>query len=157
VHRLDQATSGIMLAAKKADVHKALQKQFIQRSINKRYVAVLSKRIGKKVINISLPLRVDLNDRPRQLVCFEYGKCAETLVELIRHEKEYSRVYFYPKTGRTHQLRVHAAHAEGLNSPIVGDQLYGSKDKRLMLHAESIEFEHPVLKQRMTFKIDAPF
>jgi len=157
VHRLDQATSGVMLAAKNAMVYKALQKQFIHRSIKKRYIALLSKPVKELKMNVNLPLRVDLDDRPRQLVCFEHGKSAETNVELIANEGEHSRVYLYPKTGRTHQLRVHAAHVMGLDNPIVGDLLYGVRDKRLMLHAETIEFEHPVLKQVMTFKIDSPF
>ncbi len=157
VHRLDQATSGILLVAKTATVHKALQKQFIQRHIKKRYVALLTQHLQQKEIHIDLPLRVDLEDRPRQLVCFEHGKQAITRVELIRNEGDMSRVYLYPETGRTHQLRVHAAHVSGLNNPIVGDTLYGTQASRLMLHAEQIVFFHPVLKQKMLFKVDAPF
>ncbi len=158
VHRLDQATSGLVLVAKNAAVHKALQKQFIQRTVKKRYVALLAKLYKYEHDHvINLPLRVDLDDRPRQLVCYEYGKAASTRVELIAHEGERSRVYFYPITGRTHQLRVHAAHELGLNNPIVGDTLYGIKETRLMLHAEHIEFFHPLKERRITVAVKAPF
>ena len=157
LHRLDQATSGIMLAAKNSDVYKAIQKQFINRTIKKRYVAVLEHALLQEHEDIDLPLRVDLDDRPRQLVCFEYGKSAQTRVELIRQEGNRCRVYFYPKTGRTHQLRVHAAHQLGLDNPIVGDALYGDTAERLMLHAERIEFFHPVLKRNCVFQLDAAF
>lgn len=159
LHRLDQATSGILLVAKSADVYKKLQKQFINRTIKKRYVALLSKPIAEGVSQINLPLRTDLDDRPRQLVCHEHGKKSLTTVKALSIEESgYQRVYFYPITGRTHQLRVHAAHADGLSSPIVGDQLYGQiTASRLMLHAQKIEFKHPITDVLCRFTSEVPF
>ena len=107
--------------------------------------------------DIDLPLRVDFDDRPRQLVCYEYGKPAQTHWQVIGYEGEYTRVYFYPHTGRTHQLRLHAAHIDGLNAAIVGDDLYGVADERLMLHAQRLCFDHPSTRERMTFELPAPF
>ena len=144
VHRLDMSTSGIMLIAKNEETYVNLQKQFINRSVQKRYVAVLDGIVKQASGIINLPLRVDLDDRPRQLVCYEHGKPAQTRWEVIQVKNKQTRVYFYPITGRTHQLRVHAAHQSGLQLPIVGDDLYGKKADRLHLHAESIRFVHPV-------------
>ena len=102
-------------------------------------------------------MRVDLDDRPKQLVDFVHGKNAETDWEIIRREHGKTRVYFYPITGRTHQLRVHAAHKNGLNTPIFGDDLYGKKTNRLHLHAEFIEFSHPSTNEKISFTVDAEF
>jgi len=157
VHRLDMSTSGLLLVAKNAQTHKQIQKQFIERKVEKRYLAVLSKPLEPEVRIIRLPIRVDLDDRPRQLVCYEYGKMAETRVEVVSTDSDSTRVYFYPVTGRTHQLRVHAAHYKGLAAPIVGDELYGTRAERLMLHAESLSFCHPHSGKRMTLTIDADF
>ncbi len=160
VHRLDMATSGILLVAKNAAIHKALQRQFINRTITKRYVAILDTgpgNIDASSGDINLPLRTDYDDRPRQLVCYKYGKPAITRWQLIASKKDRARVYFYPLTGRTHQLRLHAAHRDGLNAPIVGDELYGRSGARLMLHAEYLEFFHPVLKEQMTITTPVPF
>ena len=157
VHRLDMSTSGILLVAKNEKTHKNLQKQFIERSIKKRYVALLDGVIEATSGYIELPLRVDFNNRPRQLVCYEHGKPAKTRFEVIEISEGKTRVYFYPISGRTHQLRVHAAHRDGLQTPILGDDLYGTKGKRLHLHAEMIEFEHPVKKERMRIICDVPF
>lgn len=157
VHRLDMDTSGLLLAAKNARVHKHLQKQFINRSLKKRYVAVLSRVIKKQNVTVDLPLRVDLNDRPRQLVCYEHGKTAVTHAKVISSNANTSRVYFYPVTGRTHQLRLHAAHSKGLSAPIVGDELYGTRSERLLLHAEKINFEHPLTAERIEVKVNVPF
>jgi len=157
VHRLDMATSGLLLAAKNAQVYKHLQHQFINRSVKKRYVALLSGKLEKQDKRVNLPLRVDLDDRPRQVVCYEYGKNAVTRVKVISVEAGTSRVYFYPLTGRTHQLRVHAAHHQGLDAPIVGDELYGSRSERLFLHAEKIGFEHPQTGEKMEFSAKTPF
>ncbi len=143
VHRLDMSTSGLMLIAKSSDVYKALQKQFINRTIKKRYRAILNGNLIQDKGIIELPLRVDLDDRPRQLVCYEHGKPAITKWEVVSRQNNKTMVLFYPITGRTHQLRVHAAHHLGLNMPIVGDDLYGTKDDRLYLHAERLEFIHP--------------
>ncbi len=161
VHRLDMSTSGLMIIAKTKEVHKKLQYQFIKRTIKKRYVAILDGWVKGEEGFIDLPLRVDLDDRPRQLVCYEHGKNARTRWEVLERievdGRKQTRVYFYPITGRTHQLRVHAAHPEGLNFPIIGDDLYGKKEERLLLHAEWIELVHPITKIAMTFEIEPEF
>jgi tRNA pseudouridine32 synthase / 23S rRNA pseudouridine746 synthase len=157
VHRLDMSTSGILLIAKNKVVHKQLQSQFIRRKISKRYVALLDGIFEKDSGIIDLPLRVDLDDRPRQLVCYEYGKTAQTKWEVIERKDGKTKVYFYPITGRTHQLRVHAAHSLGLNTPIVGDDLYGTKAHRLHLHAEQVVFRHPVSNEEMKIEVEAEF
>lgn len=157
LHRLDMSTSGLLLVAKNARTHKKLQKQFINRTIKKRYVALLDGNIDSVEGTIDLPLRVDLDNRPQQLVCYEHGKAAKTEFEVISVKDNRTRIYFYPITGRTHQLRVHAAHTNGLQTPIVGDDLYGTKSNRLHLHAERLTFEHPVKKEVMTFTCKVPF
>lgn len=157
VHRLDMSTSGILVLTKTKEANKIMQSQFIKRTIKKRYVALLDGNIKENEGTINLPLRVDLDDRPKQLVCYEHGRNAETNWKVIKRENDKTLVYFYPITGRTHQLRVHAAHKNGLNTPIIGDDLYGKKENRLHLHAEFIAFIHPTTKEKMTFKIDAPF
>lgn len=157
VHRLDMSTSGLMVIALNKESNKNLQKQFINRTVQKRYVALLDGIVEQEEGDISLPLRVDLDDRPRQLVCYEYGRPAETKWEVIAKTESQTKVYFYPKTGRTHQLRVHSAHINGLNIPIVGDDLYGKKSNRLHLHAELLTFNHPQTKESMHFHVDAEF
>lgn len=157
VHRLDMSTSGILLVAKTFSVYKHLQRQFIQHTVKKRYVALLNGNVEKDNGTIDLPLRLDIDDRPRQVVCFEHGKPALTHFEVIERTEGKTRVYFYPQTGRTHQLRVHAAHVLGLHAPIVGDDLYGTKANRLYLHAEQITFVHPVTKQEMTLNCPVGF
>ena len=157
VHRLDMSTSGIMLIAKNEETAVQLQSQFIKRTIKKRYVALLDGLLERKYGYIDLPLRVDLDDRPRQLVCYEHGKPAQTKWKTLEIKDGKTKVYFYPITGRTHQLRVHASHNLGLQTPIVGDDLYGSKADRLHLHAEYIQFEHPVTKEIMEISVEAEF
>ncbi|WP_109829562.1 RluA family pseudouridine synthase [Reichenbachiella versicolor] len=157
VHRLDRATSGLLLIAKTKDTHEHLQRQFLTKTIQKRYIALLEKEIENDEGEINLPLRVDLDDRPRQLVCFEHGKPAKTKYRVINRQNGKTRVYFYPITGRTHQLRVHSAHQEGLNASIIGDELYGQISNRLHLHAEKIQFLHPKNNEEMTFKVEAKF
>ena len=157
VHRLDMSTSGIMILAKNIKSYHHLQRQFLKRQIKKRYVALLENEIKIKKGTIELPLRVDLDDRPRQVVCYEYGKHAKTEYEEIELINGKSKVYFYPITGRTHQLRVHASHTLGLNTPIIGDDLYGNKADRLYLHAEMISFRHPKTLEMMTFRVEANF
>lgn len=157
VHRLDMSTSGLLLIAKSSEIHKKLQSQFIKRQIKKRYVALLDGILKEDNGIINLPLRVDLDNRPNQIVCYEHGKKAETHWEVISRNNNQTLVYFYPITGRTHQLRVHAAHSLGLNTPIVGDDLYGNKADRLHLHAESITFQHPITKENLTFSVPADF
>ncbi len=157
VHRLDMSTSGILVLTKTKEANKILQIQFIKRTVKKRYVALLEGILSENSGKITLPIRLDLDDRPKQLVDFENGKKAETYWQIIQREKDKTRVYFYPITGRTHQLRVHAAHKNGLNTPIVGDDLYGKKATRLFLHAEFIEFVHPSTNEKMSFTIAPDF
>lgn len=157
VHRLDMSTSGIMLIAKNEVTAVQLQSQFINRTIKKRYVALLDGLLEKSHGYIDLPLRVDLDDRPRQLVCYEHGKPAQTKWKSIEVKNGKTKVHFYPITGRTHQLRVHASHNLGLHTPIVGDDLYGTKANRLHLHAEWIQFEHPITKEVMEILVEAEF
>ena len=181
VHRLDMATSGLMVLALTQRAQKNIQKQFISRMIKKRYVALLEGKVegrldessvdfsDKKSGDITLPLRGDFDDRPRQLVCFEQGKAAKTQWQVIEQIAGRTKLYLYPETGRTHQLRVHCAHPLGLNLPILGDDLYGSNNhsssnytdgkniQRLHLHAEMLTLSHPITKEVMTFQIDAEF
>jgi tRNA pseudouridine32 synthase/23S rRNA pseudouridine746 synthase len=157
VHRLDMSTSGIMILAKNEAVYKELQSQFIKRTIKKRYIALLDGIIQENEGFIDFPLRVDLDDRPRQLVCYEHGKKALTRWKKIEIKDKKTKVYFYPITGRTHQLRVHASHELGLKTPIIGDDLYGKKANRLHLHAEQLTFVHPISKEEMTFTVEANF
>lgn len=157
IHRLDMATSGLLVFALTRRANKSLQKQFISRSVQKRYVALLEGSVDQENGQINLPMRGDPVDRPRQLVCFEHGKPAETYWEKISTTDGRSKLYLYPKTGRTHQLRVHCAHHLGLNLPMVGDGLYGEKADRLHLHAERLEFDHPYSKERLTFSAPAEF
>ena len=169
VHRLDMSTSGLLVLALHQRAHKGLQRQFVNRSVEKRYIALLSGKPHADEGSITLPLRLDLDDRPKQLVCEQYGKPAETYWQLVKPNRgqaateqaltsdNNTKVYLYPKTGRTHQLRVHCAHVLGLNLPIVGDDLYGTKAERLCLHAQSLSFEHPVTKEKMYFEVDEDF
>ncbi len=157
VHRLDMSTSGLVVLAKNKKAHKDLQSQFINRTVSKKYVALLDGNLKENSGTISLPLRVDLDDRPRQLVCFEHGKKAETKWEVIERKDNKTRIHLFPITGRTHQLRVHTSHSLGLNIPIIGDDLYGKKANRLHLHAAFLEFTHPTTKEKMAFHKKAEF
>lgn len=157
VHRLDMATSGLLIIAKDKKTHQHLQAQFKNRSIRKKYIALLDGIVPEDEGTIELPLCPNPLDRPRQMVDTQYGKPAITYYQVLERTDKYTRIAFYPHTGRTHQLRVHAAHPSGLHSPIIGDELYGKKDKRLYLHAESIEFTHPVNGQSMCITEKADF
>lgn len=156
-HRLDMSTSGLMVISKSLEVHRVLQKQFTDRTVQKRYVAVLDGLPNKEHEIIDLPLRVDLDHRPHQVVCSTHGKSATTKWEVIDQKNGKTRVHFFPVTGRTHQLRVHASHPDGLNCPIVGDDLYGIPDSRLHLHAESIAFIHPTTGKEVSFQKSPDF
>jgi tRNA pseudouridine32 synthase/23S rRNA pseudouridine746 synthase len=157
VHRLDMSTSGLLIAAKTMNVYKALQSQFLQRLVKKRYVALLEGIVSGEQGMIDLPMRVDLDNRPRQMICYEHGKPAQTRWEVIERLEGRTKVYFYPLTGRTHQLRVHAAHTLGLNHPIVGDDLYGERSTRLYLHAERVEFTHPITNEMIVVELPSEF
>lgn len=164
VHRLDMATSGLLVVARNRYAHKQLQAQFKERTIQKRYVALLStdllNRVGlPKEGTISLPLCADVLDRPRQMVDKNKGKTAITHYKIIGkiplHDSYYSeavKVELRPETGRTHQLRVHCAHSEGLACPILGDTLYGKRADRLYLHAEYLAFTHPTTGKPLSFE-----
>jgi tRNA pseudouridine32 synthase/23S rRNA pseudouridine746 synthase len=157
IHRLDMATSGLLVVAKTKEAHKYIQRQFIKRTVTKRYTALLSKVIAEAEGEISLPLRGDPDNRPRQLVCFDFGKKAITKWKVIQRNETTSKVHFWPLTGRTHQLRMHAAHELGMNAPITGDDLYGTASDRLHLHAAYIEFLHPVTNQTVSFEVKEDF
>lgn len=156
VHRLDMATSGLLVIALTNQAYHSLQEQFAQHEVKKRYVAILEGRVEGKG-TICLPLRPDPLDRPRQVVDHEHGKEAITDYEVIRHDGHSTRIALYPRTGRTHQLRMHCAHADGLASPIRGDELYGHKAEWLYLHAEEISFTHPTTGRTMTFRAEPEF
>jgi len=157
VHRLDMATSGLLVLALHKEAHKIIQQQFIKRKIEKRYIALLDGKVEADEGIIDLPLRGDLDDRPRQMVCYEHGKPARTKYKVIKKTDTQTLVQFYPITGRTHQLRMHASHPLGLNAPILGDDLYGTKSNRLHLHAEYLAFVHPRTKELVKFQVDANF
>jgi len=155
-HRLDMDTSGVMVFAKTAEAQADIQLQFEHRETSKSYQAVLSASeadLSQKG-TIELPLGLDYYDRPRQKVDFEEGKPARTDYEVLEKREDGTvLVRFIPHTGRTHQLRVHAAHPSGLGRPIKGDRLYGgTQHERLCLHAEMLSFRHPVTGDNMTFR-----
>ena len=189
VHRLDMATSGLMIIAKTEFAYHRLQNEFLHHQVQKKYIAIIGckdqdacDKIWKKTKKqkkdmrdelkerrassnaaekqkISLPLMPDYLDRPRQIVNHTQGKEAITEYEVLEHvDDSHLRIALYPKTGRTHQLRVHCAHQEGLNAPILGDPLYGNeKAARLHLHAEEITFEHPLTGKKITITRKADF
>ena len=175
-HRLDMGTSGLLIVAKTPDVYRALQEQFIKHQVKKKYIARLEGRCemeegrckmeeGRCKMDdgrckmeggrgrIELPLRPDPMNRPRQVVDMEHGKRAVTDYEFISP----NIVALYPQTGRTHQLRIHCAHPDGLGRPIVGDELYGTKGERLMLHAAEIWFHHSITGREMHLVSPPPF
>lgn len=169
VHRLDMDTSGLMLIAKDKATHAALAAQFAARSIRKRYIALLDGVVRGDKGQITLPLRPDPLDRPRQVIDHIGGKAAVTDYEILRISDGRTLIALYPHTGRTHQLRLHCAHSEGLGTPIVGDALYGkiggalhtnisdNPRQRLCLHAERITFCHPATGEELTFSTPADF
>lgn len=157
VHRLDMDTSGLLVVAKTQEAHRHIQGQFLKRTVNKRYAALLSGLIEQPEGEIRLPLRADLFNRPRQLVCFTSGKKSITRWRVVKRYESTTRVDFWPLTGRTHQLRMHAAHELGLNAPIVGDDLYGTSSERMYLHAAYIDFIHPQTRERVSFEVEGGF
>lgn len=159
VHRLDMSTSGLLLIAKTKEVHQHLQAQFKNRTIKKRYIALLDGIVDRteKTGTINLPICPNPLDRPRQMVNDKYGKPAITEYRILNIVDGHTRISFHPLTGRTHQLRVHAAHSQGLGCPILGDELYGKKANRLYLHAEYIEFQHPIHNKNICVEKEAEF
>ena len=163
VHRLDMDTSGLMVFVRNKKAQRNLQRQFETHSIVKRYIALLERKPDSEHGTISLPLSPDMADRPRQMVDYRHGKQALTHYRLCTSPSTPMRRQFLtvgdnlvelsPLTGRTHQLRVHCAHPDGLASPIVGDRLYGTTNHpRLCLHAEYLEFRHPTTGEIVILK-----
>lgn len=157
IHRLDMATSGLIAFAKTKAVHKRMQAMFKTHEIKKRYIAILDGIVELDKGNITLPLILNPKERPLQIVNHTHGKPAVTLFEVIERYDGKTRMAFFPITGRTHQLRVHSAHPEGLNTPIMGDTLYGTHSDRLYLHAESITFPHPITGTPTHISAPCPF
>jgi tRNA pseudouridine32 synthase/23S rRNA pseudouridine746 synthase len=157
VHRIDQATSGLVVFAKTQGIQSALRKQFEERTVSKIYLALLDGVLTKNEGTIDLPLRPDIDDRPRQVVDIENGKKAITKYRVLEQRGTHTIVEFMPLTGRTHQLRVHASHPQGLNCPITGDMLYGTASHRLCLHAWKLNFTHPITGEPMHFSSEMSF
>ena len=161
VHRLDMATSGVLVAAKSMEVYKSMQALFASRDVKKEYIALLDGVPSADSGTISLPLAADYDARPRQKVDYRNGKEAVTrydILDVVGYKgKQCALVRFEPLTGRTHQLRVHSAYKDGLDVPIVGDALYGRLADRLMLHAASLEFRHPVTGEKVSITAKIPF
>ena len=152
VHRLDMGTSGLLIVAKNGESYRILQQQFIRHEVKKKYAALLE-HSGEGSGSICLPMRPDPMNRPRQVVDMNHGKRAATRYEFIGNRL----VALWPETGRTHQLRIHCAHPDGLANPIVGDELYGTRGQRLCLHAAEIWFRHPVSGSEMHITSEIPF
>lgn len=154
VHRLDMDTSGLLMLAKSNGAQQTFRAMFENRAIKKRYTALLDGIVTTDEGEIALPLMPDINDRPRQMVDYDNGKSALTYYKVLQRNDGKTLVALYPHTGRTHQLRMHCAHRDGLNTPIVGDRLYGKPSTRLHLYADTLEFYHPILKKQITIRID---
>jgi tRNA pseudouridine32 synthase/23S rRNA pseudouridine746 synthase len=161
VHRLDMETSGVLLLARNKSVHRQLSLLFQNRDVTKRYIAVVDGRIPDAVGVIDLPLICDWPNRPRQIVDYEQGKPSLTRYKVLWRdvEQDITRVELEPETGRSHQLRVHL---QSLGHPILGDRLYANeqqqaKSPRLLLHALSLAFEHPVTAEPMRFVCEPDF
>lgn len=158
-HRLDMATSGLMVLGLTPAAHKNLSLQFEKRQVAKTYIALLAGRIEADSGHIELPFRVDWPNRPKQMYDPEHGKLGITDWRVLTRYPDATRVEFTPRTGRTHQLRVHAAHALGVGHPIIGDELYGDPTlaDRLMLHSSTLAFHHPEHGKWQRFHSPAPF
>ncbi len=156
-HRLDMSTSGIILVAKTEEAYHALQEQFTERVVKKKYLAIVEGKPQEEHGVINLPLSSDPLNRPCQVVDHEHGKQAITEYRVLATAQDYTLLALWPHTGRTHQLRMHCAHHEGLDCPILGDELYGRKAERLYLQAQAITFVHPSTNKRMHFELPYPF
>lgn len=158
-HRLDMDTSGLMVLGLTTESLRNLSIQFQQRTIEKRYIALLEGELADNEGTIELPFRVDIDNRPRQIHDEVYGKVGVTHWEKLGVENGCTRIAFSPVTGRTHQLRVHSSHELGLGIPIVGDPLYGNGTgpEQLKLHACELSFDHPVSGVRLTITSAPPF
>jgi tRNA pseudouridine32 synthase / 23S rRNA pseudouridine746 synthase len=155
VHRLDMDTSGLMVFALNKPAQRHLGLQFERRHMEKTYVAVIEGELERDEGEVYLPLIVDWPNRPLQKVCFETGKAALTRWQVISRAGGQTRVRLFPKTGRSHQLRVHMRE---IGHPVVGDRFYGDGiGDRLMLHSESLTLYHPSGGARVRFEADCPF
>jgi tRNA pseudouridine32 synthase/23S rRNA pseudouridine746 synthase len=159
VHRLDQDTSGILLLARNQQSHRQLSQQFQHRQVHKVYEAILSGLVTIDNGEIKLPLWGNPENRPYQQVDEEQGLSSLTRFQVMAKEGDWTRVEFIPLTGRTHQLRVHAADSRGLGVPILGDRLYGccAVASRLHLHARELRFEHPQSGETLHLQTKTPF
>lgn len=159
VHRLDQDTSGLLVLALTAEAHRDLSGQFMDRLVGKRYIALIDGVVPEQGGTIELKFRLDPDNRPYQVYDPVHGKCGVTRWRKLAEENGRTRVEFMPHTGRTHQLRLHSAHAQGLGFPIVGDRLYGTGTEpgQLKLHASLLRFRHPVTRASLEFVSPAPF
>lgn len=157
LHRLDMSTSGLLMFTLNPKANKRMQRQFIKRQVEKTYIAEVVGEVKEEEGTILLPLAPDYFDLPRQMVCQENGKPSKTIWKVLHREKGISRLALKPVTGRTHQLRVHCAHPDGLGLPMIGDELYGVIGKRLHLHAHELIFQHPTSKERITLTAPIPF
>lgn len=157
LHRLDMSTSGVLVFAKNKEAHYRLQQAFAHQQVAKCYIALLENEPKQKQGTIDLPICLNPYERPRQMIDSIYGRHALTEYSVLGFSKQFARVAFYPITGRSHQLRMHAAHPKGLNAPIVGDELYGHPSDRLYLHALAISFRHPRTDEIVTIEAPCPF
>lgn len=157
VHRLDMDTSGVLLLAKSSRGHAALQQQFERREVRKRYRAVIVNEPDGAGGLIDLPLRLDVDRRPYQIVCHTSGRRARTAWKRVGAHPLGTEILFFPLTGRTHQLRVHAADSQGLGAAVRGDRLYGEEAERLFLHAERLLVTHPASGQPLEIQAPCPF
>lgn len=159
VHRLDMDTSGLLVFGLTTDAQRALSAQFEARAVDKNYTALVEGAVAPQEGRIDLPIRADIDNRPIQIHDPELGKASVTDYRVLAYETDRTRVLFIPVTGRSHQLRVHAAHPKGLGHPILGDVLYGDPESapRLMLHASMLSFNDPVTNRRLWFESPCPF
>lgn len=159
VHRLDMYTSGLMILARSAAAHKNLSRQFELRQVSKKYLALLDGVIHQTEGEIRLAFRLDPDNRPYQVFDPIQGKLGITRWKRLAIEGGRTRVAFQPLTGRTHQLRLHAAHPQGLGIPIVGDRLYGQGEEGdpMLLHASQLQFRHPRDGREMNIVSEVPF
>lgn len=158
VHRLDMQTSGLLVFARSAEIQSEMQRMFAMRRVRKSYTALLDGVYdGPDDGVVSIPLAADYLNRPRQKADYDNGKEAVTAYHITARDESTTRITLYPQTGRTHQLRFHCAHTDGLGVPIVGDDLYGRHDNRLMLHATTLDFVHPVTGESMHIESSSPF
>jgi len=159
VHRLDMDTSGVIVLARDAETHRELSRQFQDREVEKEYVAVVGGSLKEDSGDIDIPIRKDMDNPPKQCVDYDQGKSSQTAWSVLQRKPDCTRVLLAPKTGRSHQLRVHL---KEIGHPILGDNLYAPPELlamagRLQLHAQKLVVTHPASKERITFYSSCPF